>query len=276
MTLSLTATGPTKGPLMRLPLHSFAYPTRDFAGLSFRLSSWLSRRLKVRFLDSSARFGLAVPLLAALVIFSICLLVPDSSASAAPLYKVYDKHGRVTYSTKRPRAGKKFRRLRSSSIKYSKAKSISSSRRSRSKVYRSHGWKFSPKNSRYDSLIKSISYEHQIPPALVKAVIHVESAFNPKARSPKGATGLMQLMPATARRFGVKRIWEPEENIRGGVKYLSWLKKKFNGDLTKMLAGYNAGENAVIRFGGVPPYKETQNYVKRVRKAFDGYKKNSS
>ncbi|MCL4148543.1 UNVERIFIED_CONTAM: hypothetical protein GTU68_057358 [Idotea baltica] len=101
-------------------------------------------------------------------------------------------------------------------------------------------------------------------PALVKAVIHAESAFKVRARSPKGARGLMQLIPATAKRFGVKDSYNASQNILGGVRYLKWLFKHFDGNVSHVLAGYNAGENAVTRYGGIPPYQETQTYVRRV------------
>ena len=108
--------------------------------------------------------------------------------------------------------------------------------------------------------------------AIVRAIIHAESAYRPNALSRVGAQGLMQLMPATARRFGVSNAFEPGQNIRGGVQYLSWLLKRFNGNLTLAAAGYNAGEGAVDRHGGVPPYQETQRYVTRVGVLADRYR----
>ena len=107
---------------------------------------------------------------------------------------------------------------------------------------------------------------------LLKAVIAVESGFDPGAVSPKGAVGLMQLMPATARRFGVADSYDAGQNIRGGVQYLAWLLKRFNGDLTLAAAGYNAGEGAVDRYKGVPPYSETQRYVQRVGMLAERYR----
>ena len=98
----------------------------------------------------------------------------------------------------------------------------------------------------------------------MRAIIHAESAYNPNALSRVGAQGLMQLMPATARRFGVGNAFDAGQNIRGGVQYLAWLLKRFNGDLTLAAAGYNAGEGAVDKYKGVPPYSETQRYVQRV------------
>ncbi len=105
---------------------------------------------------------------------------------------------------------------------------------------------------------------HGVEEALVRAVIHAESAFNFNALSNKGAQGLMQLMPATAARFGVVDPFSAEQNISGGTAYLAWLLKRFKGDVSLAVAGYNAGEGAVDRFGGVPPYEETQVFVERV------------
>ncbi|MEX5729629.1 soluble lytic murein transglycosylase-like protein [Rhodovulum iodosum] len=108
----------------------------------------------------------------------------------------------------------------------------------------------------------------KVSPALVLAVIGIESSGRPRAVSPKGATGLMQLMPATAKRFGVTDITDPTQNIAGGVAYLDWLMKNFGGDPVLVLAGYNAGEGAVQRHGGVPPYAETRDYVPKVLAAW--------
>jgi soluble lytic murein transglycosylase-like protein len=118
---------------------------------------------------------------------------------------------------------------------------------------------------RFSSIIDTASRSHGVEAALVQAVITAESGFNPNALSRKGASGLMQLMPDTARRYGVRNIFDPVENIHGGVRYLRDLLAMFNGDMKLALAGYNAGENAVIRAGNrVPPYPETQNYVPKV------------
>ncbi len=116
----------------------------------------------------------------------------------------------------------------------------------------------------YREEIAAAAREYGVEEAVVRAVIHAESAFNPTALSHAGAQGLMQLMPATARRFGVTDSYDAQQNIRGGVQYLAWLLKRFNGDLTLAAAGYNAGEGAVDRHRGVPPYSETQRYVQRV------------
>ena len=116
----------------------------------------------------------------------------------------------------------------------------------------------------YSSEIRKAAKQYGVDEAVVRAIIHAESAFNPNALSRVGAQGLMQLMPATARRFGVGNPFDAGQNIQGGVQYLAWLLKRFNGDLTLAAAGYNAGEGAVDKYNGVPPYKETQRYVQRV------------
>ncbi|MDE2058151.1 MAG: lytic transglycosylase domain-containing protein [candidate division NC10 bacterium] len=113
-------------------------------------------------------------------------------------------------------------------------------------------------------LIDALAAEYEIDPALIRAVIQVESNFNRKAVSRKGAQGLMQLMPATIWRFSVGDAYDPHENIGAGVRYLRQLLDLFQGDLTLALAAYNAGENAVLRYRGVPPYQETRDYVTKV------------
>ncbi|MFL6593728.1 MAG: transglycosylase SLT domain-containing protein [Luteimonas sp.] len=116
----------------------------------------------------------------------------------------------------------------------------------------------------YQAEIAAASKDFGVDEAIVRAIIHAESAFNPNALSRVGAQGLMQLMPGTARRFGVANAFDAAQNIRGGVQYLAFLLKRFNGDLSLAAAGYNAGEGAVDKYRGVPPYSETQRYVQRV------------
>jgi hypothetical protein len=124
---------------------------------------------------------------------------------------------------------------------------------------------FTTGDSVIDSFIVESSRRYRIDPLLIYAQMHQESSFKIKATSYKGASGLMQLMPATARRFGVTKIYDPQQNIDAGVKYMRWLLDTFNGDVILALAGYNAGEGAVMKYGwNVPPYRETQEYVRRI------------
>ena len=125
-------------------------------------------------------------------------------------------------------------------------------------------------SGKFDEHINQTAREHGLDPLLVKAMIKVESNFNPDAVSPAGAMGVMQLMPGTAERVGVSDAFDPDENIEGGIKYMAMLMKLFNNNTTLALAGYNAGENAVIKYGyKIPPYDETIEYVDRVYAHYD-------
>jgi soluble lytic murein transglycosylase-like protein len=123
---------------------------------------------------------------------------------------------------------------------------------------------FRTDTSAYDSIIHQTAKRHRVDVALVKAIIHAESAFNPYATSHKGARGLMQLMPTTAAQYGIRDLYDPEKNIRAGVRHLKYLLKKYSHNNRLAIAAYNAGETAVKRYRGVPPYNETQTYVKKV------------
>lgn len=116
----------------------------------------------------------------------------------------------------------------------------------------------------YQAAIQKYAAQYQVSEAVIKAVIAIESCYNQQAESPKGAQGLMQLIPETAERFGVTDSLDSQQNIKGGTRYLAWLWKRFDGDLTKVLAAYNAGEGRVDQYKGIPPYRETQNYVRNV------------
>jgi hypothetical protein len=118
----------------------------------------------------------------------------------------------------------------------------------------------------FDAIVDEVAARHEVEPNLVHSVIRVESNYNPRAISPKGALGIMQLIPATARRFGVENVFDAADNIEGGVKYLKHLLDYYDGNHALALAAYNAGEGAVARFRGIPPYPETQNYVAQVWK----------
>lgn len=126
--------------------------------------------------------------------------------------------------------------------------------------------------SQFTYSITQAAARHGVDPSLVRAVIHAESNFNPLARSRKGAMGLMQLMPGTAKDMGVGDAYNAAQNIDGGVKYLAWLLKRFNGDITRATAAYNAGPGAVEKYGGVPPFDETKTYVFRVNILHQRYK----
>jgi TPR repeat protein len=121
-----------------------------------------------------------------------------------------------------------------------------------------------PDQAVIETWVELFAREYGVDPELVLAVIAVESNFNPRALSPKDARGLMQLLPATAKRFGVQDIWDPVQNIRGGVSYLRWLIERYAGRLRLVLAAYNAGEEAVEEYNRIPPYDETKRYVMRI------------
>ncbi|MGL5211980.1 MAG: lytic transglycosylase domain-containing protein, partial [Acinetobacter junii] len=123
---------------------------------------------------------------------------------------------------------------------------------------------YSRNKNAFDQIIRQAAQQHGVAEGLIKAVMHTESGFNINARSPVGAQGLMQLMPATARRFNVSNAYDPQQNIYAGAKYLSWLLRRFNGNTQLALAAYNAGEGNVDKYGGIPPFRETQDYVRRV------------
>lgn len=178
--------------------------------------------------------------------------VPSIPAPAPKIYKYTDGHGVVTYQTKVPQG-----------FAYTEFKPRVDcfACMARSGV----NWETTPLfRDRYEQEIQRYASRHGVSPALVKAVIHAESAFNPKARSKAGAQGLMQLMPGTAAELGVASPFDPAQNIDGGVRYLAMLLKMYNNDMRLATAAYNAGPGAVRRYNGVPNYAETKAYVQRV------------
>lgn len=122
----------------------------------------------------------------------------------------------------------------------------------------------SPGKQKLATMLRHAAKRHQVDARLVLAIAIAESNLNSRAVSPKNAQGLMQLIPETQQRFGVTQPFDPAQNIKGGVSYLKWLDRRFDGDWVRISAAYNAGEKAVERYGGIPPYDETQEYVKRV------------
>src|SRR5205814_5710597 len=138
-------------------------------------------------------------------------------------------------------------------------------------IFPKRSWRFDAArgpifNSRFDKIIVEAAKKFDVDAALVSAVIKAESDFNPREISNKGARGLMQLMPATAERFGVTNSFDPAANIYGGVRYLRWLLEKFNGNADLAVAAYNAGEGNVWKYNGVPPFRETITYINRIAK----------
>lgn len=119
-------------------------------------------------------------------------------------------------------------------------------------------------SNNFDHIISEVSTKFNIPQALIKSVISVESSFNPNSMSSAGAKGLMQLMPLTAEHLGVKNVWDPKQNIEGGTKYLRELVDRYDGNIKLALAAYNAGPGNVEKYNGIPPFKETENYVNKV------------
>ena len=136
-------------------------------------------------------------------------------------------------------------------------------------VFPRRSWRYSEESmplwdSKYNEIIIKAARFHDVDAALVSAVIKAESDYDPKTVSHKGARGLMQLMPATAKRFGVRNSFDPEQNIYAGTKYLRWLLDKFDGNADLAVAGYNAGEGNIAKYDGVPPFRETVNYINRI------------
>ena len=196
-----------------------------------------------------------------LLLFGLLLLVGAESAQAQNFYVVKGRRGVITITNRQPAAGAEYKVFAPRRPAFSRFYGVTRTK-----------WAGRPVASPFDTMIQETALENALDPALVKAVVHVESMFNPHARSPKGAMGLMQLMPGTATRFGVDNAYLPEENVAGGVRYLRMLHDRYEGDTRLALAAYNAGEGAVDRMRGIPPYAETQTYVKRVLRMTELYR----
>jgi soluble lytic murein transglycosylase len=179
-----------------------------------------------------------------LVAFVVALALAAPAAAGGGIYSYVDERG-VTHFTNRPRGDKRFQPVQV----FSMARPVPRYREPRTRLY--------------DPIITENALRQGIPPALVKAVIAAESAFDSRAVSRKGAQGLMLLMPATAASLGVADPFEPGQNVAGGTSYLKAMIDRY-GDLSRAIAAYNAGPGAVDRYGGIPPYRETQAYVDRV------------
>ena len=191
-------------------------------------------------------------------IIFITILSLFSLPSHADIYKYVDKYGRVILTDKPNHGG--YKRLVKTWKGWEEAK-----------LPKNFNWVKNQK--KFDPTIRSVAKIYKLPYALVHAVITAESSYNPNAISKAGAVGLMQLMPETAKQYGVKNRRDPRDNIYGGSRYLRHLLKLFKGNLRLALAAYNAGEGTVKKYGNkIPPYKETQNYVRKVIKYYKKYK----
>jgi hypothetical protein len=196
----------------------------------------------------------------ALGVLSCLALAATAGDARADIYQYTDKDGVIHFTTTRPGAsGAKLVAKGDGSKKGAGASQVAPSDRDPSRF------------SRFDEWIRQAASIYQIPVELVRAVIKVESDFDPRAVSSAGARGLMQLMPDTADHLQVKDINDPHDNIFGGVRYLRILANTFNGDLVLTVAAYNAGEDAVMRHGGVPPYEQTRDYVGKVIRYYRRY-----
>jgi soluble lytic murein transglycosylase-like protein len=185
----------------------------------------------------------------ALSVLLFAVAAASGPAAAGGIYRYVDPDGVVHY-TNQPRDSR-----------YVRIEPLPRLGRERTRV---------PTNGGYDGLIQLAARQHDVPPALVKAVIAAESLFDPSAVSHKGAQGLMQLMPATAAELGVRDPLRADDNVRGGTRYLRAMLDRY-GDMTQAIAAYNAGPTAVDRYRGVPPYPETRDYVQRVMTYYRQY-----
>jgi soluble lytic murein transglycosylase-like protein len=198
------------------------------------------------------------------VFITVCIVLVFSLPAGAETYSFTDEDG-VVHFTNVP-TDKRYQPVDPSGKKKKRKQRTRRAKRS-SKVYR-------PRNvTRYDEYIKEASNRFNIPVPLIRAVVAVESNFDPTAVSHAGAQGLMQLMPQTAEEMGVDDPFDPRKNILGGTRYLRMLANAFDGDLVLTLAGYNAGHRAVFRHMDIPPFAETQRYVRRVLRLYYHYKK---
>lgn len=194
-----------------------------------------------------------------LIIILIVLFFTGMSTASADIYKFVDKQGVIHYSNAPD--GQSNKKILPKGSNYT----LHSGRKQSPVMHQ----------TRYRSIINTTSKKYNIAPSLLKAVIEVESNWNSKAVSKKGAQGLMQLMPSTSKNLEVRNPFNPEENIEGGAKYLKSLLDKYSGDLSLALAAYNAGPNRIDKFGGIPPIPETQKYVKKVLGLYHGDKATS-
>jgi len=186
----------------------------------------------------------------------VAIIVSWSSTSSADIYRYEDDDG-IVHFTDAP-TDKRFKVF---------MRDLKKDRELRTKLRYAR----SANPAEYEHLIKNCADKYGVSPYLIKAVIHAESGYNPNAVSSKGASGLMQLMPATAKSLKVTDRFNPKDNVEGGVKYLRFLLDTFSGDVSLALAAYNAGLSNVAKYGGIPPYNETRTYVNRVLSYMQSY-----
>ena len=202
-------------------------------------------------------------LIASLMAASVGLMVVHApEASAGPIFVFRRSDGSITFTSKLPPPGTKAEVFTPGGGRFSYYRGITS-------VAPAF---ISARSHEFHDIIVSYARRYGLDPSLVKGVIHAESAFNVRAVSPKGAQGLMQLMPDTARLLGVRNPFQPQQNIAGGTLYLSQLVTRYSGNVKLALAAYNAGPGAVEKYGGIPPYRETQQYVQRVLQLAQRYR----
>jgi len=192
---------------------------------------------------------------AAIVVFAAAVWLVLSVPSQAQIASYVDEHGKLVF-------------VNGDSPKRKSGGTISSTPAPAAATPDSTPQTANASGDHLDQIVQAAAERHNLDPALVKAVITTESGWNPSAISRKGAVGLMQLIPETAERFGVGNAFDPAQNVEGGTSYLKALLDRYNGDLTKSLAAYNAGEHAVDQSGGIPAYPETQRYVQKVTDAY--------
>ena len=196
-----------------------------------------------------------------LLLFSLC----QPRRVLADIYQYTDENGVMHFSNLSVGTAKKYRKLKSAAAaKQQTTATLNAIARYREQLSSSN----SP--SAYVDIINTACNRHGVDPALVHAIVKVESDFNPYALSRKGAMGLMQLMPQTAAEMKVGNSFNPHDNIDGGVKYMRYLIDRYEGNLSLALAAYNSGETAVKKWGTIPPYRETQNYVQRILRIYGG------
>lgn len=209
-------------------------------------------------------------------VFGLVLLALSAAPCSADIYRYIDENGGMHFSDVRLDARYElFMKTRPAPAETAPAATVEAAQALPLVATAAASPAFKPTkiNARFADMVAQVAREQKVEPALLHAVITVESAYNPRAKSPKGATGLMQIMPNTGKRYGVTDLLNPIKNITAGAKYLRDLLGMFGNDMRLAVAAYNAGEGAVMRNGNnIPPYAETQAYVPRVLKYYESYR----